>query len=266
MLYYAYGLLVIPDIACFIAVMVEGLTANRLIAYIAPPLAFSIFVILLVYGSNRTAVLLITFLGMAEAVFIFVLDTSMFSSPPAGHALMASSFAGTIFALLAFSGSGSSIFVSEDSEKPGKYVPYSIVSTVLLGGGHDGLLLPGRLQVPGPEPPCIHTGPFLPVLLPQRYPAAPPRLSLHHLLLHERDHAHRRVRQRMRRAVDSMRTDGVLKQGEWRLAFPPVVPLAVSVLAEYALTSASGFTAPLRSWQPWLLCALRRSIYFQTPL
>ncbi|MHB1708399.1 MAG: APC family permease [Thermoplasmataceae archaeon] len=144
--YLAYSLIVLLAIASFGGYFISAAMNDFSDASsTALPLVFSLIFISIVFGivllGLRKSLRFTLIAGTAEALFILVISFMMFFMPISHSAAVfapfvpdGSFFTGVIFGILAFSGSGSSIFLSEDSREPKRTPATGLALSFLISG------------------------------------------------------------------------------------------------------------------------------------
>lgn len=145
LLYLAYALLVLPNIALFFGsffVAVFSPYANiSAIGELAASLLFTSMVILVVSRGLKLTFRYTIIAGILELLVLGVSTALFFSRPAEGftmfssyHVKSGSVWLGLIFGVVVFAGSGSSIFFSDNTKKPSSNVPKSIFSAYTVSG------------------------------------------------------------------------------------------------------------------------------------
>ncbi|MGC9193233.1 MAG: APC family permease [Thermoplasmata archaeon] len=141
--YILYGLLILPDIAIFVAnFSATALSMSGYNVYFWRPLIMVIFiaiVVLLVSKGIKISIRYILIGGILELLFIFAISMMFIFYrpviPPLFNAFNISGFwNGTVYGILIFAGSGSAIFISEDTVESKKNIPRSLIISYTLSG------------------------------------------------------------------------------------------------------------------------------------
>jgi amino acid transporter len=146
LIYVVYAMLVIPDISFFVSYFtlsyVNSFSFLAEIWVYAVPLVFLLCVVGIVsLGIGRSIKYTIA-AGSLELLFLLILDILFFSKGqplafpiiPKTETGLLSVFSGVVFGVLAFSGNGSSIFLSEDTVNGIKTVPKGITYSYVVTG------------------------------------------------------------------------------------------------------------------------------------
>ena len=145
LLYIAYGILVVPNISLFFSVFLSSILGLYFtvpgIAQVLFSLVFSATVVLFVSRGLKLTLKYTVVAGFMEMGAVLLLSVMFFlalsGTPPAltfGGGTFDAIWTGVIFGILAFSGSGSSIFISENVEKPSFTVPRSLLTSYTVSG------------------------------------------------------------------------------------------------------------------------------------
>ena len=141
--YIFYSSLVLPNISLFVATFIESsLTSvgfNFLYSLDVYALLFSLSAIILVSRGLRFSsfyVLLFGFIEIAAMIFYitFFFTFSQGYINPLQNFDVESFFTGVMFGMVIFAGSGSSIFISENTQRPNKLVPLAVLTSFTISG------------------------------------------------------------------------------------------------------------------------------------
>jgi amino acid transporter len=141
--YILYGAFILPNIAIFVA----NFSAIALsmpgynIYYFRPliMLAFITIVVLLVSKGIKISIRYILIGGIMELLFIFAISMMFIFYKPSVPALFngfndSGFWSGTVYGILIFAGSGSAIFISENTVESTKSIPKSLIISYTLSG------------------------------------------------------------------------------------------------------------------------------------
>ncbi len=143
--YLAYAMMVLPDISLFIgnfamAVLGGGAPVSPLFE-LGISLAFTILIISAVSRGLKLTLSYTIIAGILEFLILGLSTGLFFSHSTAGFSVFAGSFnnpesiwLGLIFGVVAFSGSGSSIFFSNNVKKPLKNIPRGMILAYSISG------------------------------------------------------------------------------------------------------------------------------------
>ncbi|OWP56159.1 MAG: hypothetical protein B2I17_07445 [Thermoplasmatales archaeon B_DKE] len=144
--YLAYSIIVLLAITSFAGYFIFesmldfGISSARTIPFILSAV-FIITVFAIVHLGLKKSLKFTLIAGTAEAAFIIVISLFMFLYPFAGSTVIfppgnlnSNFLTGVIFGVLAFSGSGSSIFLSENSKNPKKTPADGLALAFLISG------------------------------------------------------------------------------------------------------------------------------------
>ena len=142
--YLAYAMMVLPDISLFIGNFAIAVLGGGLVS---PLFEFGVslgFTLLIIAAVSRGLKLTLSYTIIAGILEFLVLGLStglFFSHSAAGFPVFAGSFnnpdsiwLGLIFGIVAFSGSGSSIFFSNNVKKPLKNIPRGMILAYTISG------------------------------------------------------------------------------------------------------------------------------------
>ncbi len=142
--YLAYAMMVLPDISLFIGNFAIAVLGGGLVS---PLFEFGVslgFTLLIIAAVSRGLKLTLSYTIIAGILEFLVLGLStglFFSHSAAGFPVFAGSFnnpdsiwLGLIFGMVAFSGSGSSIFFSNNVKKPLKNIPRGMILAYTISG------------------------------------------------------------------------------------------------------------------------------------
>ncbi|MEM0139437.1 MAG: APC family permease [Ferroplasma sp.] len=144
LLYMLYSLLTVPNISIFISGFIYSImnlfgTYSPVLEYLFIPL-FIALVYLVVSRGLKTSMGYTLIAGFLEIIFIiamsiiFILNRSPTFSFGSIRFSFSPFFFGVIFGLLAFSGGGSSIFISENTENAHRSTPKSLLISFTISG------------------------------------------------------------------------------------------------------------------------------------
>ncbi|MEM0160499.1 MAG: APC family permease [Thermoplasmata archaeon] len=141
--YILYGLFILPNIALFVAnFSATAISMSGYNVYFFRPLIMVIFiaiVVLLVSKGIKTSIKYILIGGILELLFIFAISLMFIFYkpviPPLFNSFNISGFwNGTVYGILIFAGSGSAIFISENTVESKKNIPRSLIISYTLSG------------------------------------------------------------------------------------------------------------------------------------
>lgn len=141
--YVFYGLMILPNISLFVAnftalvIAMFGFSVNNLRPLFL--LIFAAIVVLLVSKGIKVSIRYILIGGILELLFIFVISLMFILYRPVIPALftgfnLGGFWNGTVYGILIFAGSGSSIFISENTVNSNKNIPRSLMISYTLSG------------------------------------------------------------------------------------------------------------------------------------
>ena len=141
--YIFYSSLVLPNISLFVATFIKASLAsigfNFFYSQDIYAILFSLLAIIFVSRGLKFSSFYVLLFGLIEvAAMIFYIG--FFFSFSAGYTNplqnfdVESFFTGVMFGMVIFAGSGSSIFISENTHRPGKLVPIAVITSYTISG------------------------------------------------------------------------------------------------------------------------------------
>lgn len=143
--YLAYAMMVLPNIALFfgsfVAYVLSGITLVTPLMELAVSAIFTTIVIAVVSRGLRLTLMYTIIAGILEFIVLALSTGLFFSNSVTGLSVFSGSFSnpgaiwlGLIFGVVGFSGSGSSIFFSDNVKKASSSIPKSILLSYTISG------------------------------------------------------------------------------------------------------------------------------------
>lgn len=141
--YIFYSSLVLPNISLFVATFIysslSSIGFNFLYSQDLYAILFSLSAIILVSRGLKLSSFYVLMLGLIEmAAMLFYIAFFFSYSPgytnPLQNFDVESFFTGVMFGMVIFAGSGSSIFISENTRRSGKLVPIAVMTSFTISG------------------------------------------------------------------------------------------------------------------------------------
>lgn len=141
--YIFYSSLVLPNISLFVATFIysslSSIGFNFLFSHDIYAILFSLSAIILVSRGLKLSsfyVLMFGLIEMAAMLFYiaFFFSNSLGYTNPLQNFDVESFFTGVMFGMVIFAGSGSSIFISENTRRSGKLVPIAVMTSFTISG------------------------------------------------------------------------------------------------------------------------------------
>ena len=141
--YIFYSSLVLPNISLFVATFIysslSSIGFNFLYSQDLYAILFSLSAIILVSRGLKLSSFYVLMFGLIEmAAMLFYIAFFFSNSPgytnPLQNFDVESFFTGVMFGMVIFAGSGSSIFISENTRRSGKLVPIAVMTSFTISG------------------------------------------------------------------------------------------------------------------------------------
>ena len=141
--YIFYSSLVLPNISLFVATFIysslSSIGFNFLYSQDIYAIFFSLSAIILVSRGLKFSSFYVLMFGLIEMAAMLFYIAFFFSHPqgytnPLQNFDVESFFTGVMFGMVIFAGSGSSIFISENTHRSGKLVPIAVITSFTISG------------------------------------------------------------------------------------------------------------------------------------